>query len=158
MKNYYFQNGKFISKENIDTICQQLKTLFEDQADINKSLRDELQSIKDEKWRDSQLIQMKDRLKTAKDNLYRGFGISEDEEKAIKDWRTNHLKEKHPYAPSSIGGEFTYEFTPTSIGVIGTCFCGICRNSAFIDSHGDMGLYGKLLKEYDAEFIFEELS
>jgi len=54
------------------------------------------------------------------------FNISKKEWKAIKQWQEKHIKEKHngsDYA-GAIGGRYTYEFTPTSIGDIGTIKCG----------------------------------
>lgn len=56
------------------------------------------------------------------------FDITEDEQKAIDEWVEKHTQEKHngnTYS-GAIGGRYTYEFTPTSIGTIGIikCSCG----------------------------------
>lgn len=104
-------------------------------------------------------------LKKAKDDLYRGFGISEDEEKAISDWKEKHDIEQHGLntldkklrAGGAIGGRYHYEFHPTSIGVAADCVCGSCQNKAFAESQGDREKYKRLLKAYDATFEFSEL-
>jgi hypothetical protein len=53
---------------------------------------------------------------------------TEKETKAISEWINKHIEEKHggnSYA-GAIGGRFSYNFTPTSIGEIGVikCSCG----------------------------------
>lgn len=70
------------------------------------------------------------------DNLKYGFPISENEHESIQAWIKNHDEEKHgadykngKYRNSgAIGGAYTYEFTPTSIGTFGRvrCSCGRC--------------------------------
>lgn len=66
-------------------------------------------------------------LKTKKDNGIT-FYITEKETEAILEWINKHIEEKHggnSYA-GAIGGRFSYNFTPTSIGDIGAikCSCG----------------------------------
>jgi hypothetical protein len=55
------------------------------------------------------------------------FALTEEEDKSVKKWQKAHNAEKHPdnYF-GAIGGELTYSFVPTSLGVIGTvtCTCG----------------------------------
>lgn len=57
-----------------------------------------------------------------------GFEINNKEYEAIEQWKREHEKEKHngKLKRGAIGGNYTYEFTPTSIGVIGSikCTCG----------------------------------
>lgn len=56
------------------------------------------------------------------------FSISQKEWEVIKQWQEKHIKEKHngnDYA-GAIGGRFSFEWIPTSIGEVGTvkCSCG----------------------------------
>lgn len=56
------------------------------------------------------------------------FSIDPEDVKRINDWKSQHEAEKHTgngYA-GAIGGRYTYEFTPTSIGTFGKirCSCG----------------------------------
>lgn len=64
---------------------------------------------------------MKDKLKIMSEEHYRGFPISAEAESQINEWKKNHR-----HNDGAIGGTFTYEFIPTSIGTIGTikCACG----------------------------------
>lgn len=98
-----------------------------------KNLQKELNKLKDEKWADETLTNMKEKLEEAYADMNRGFDITEEEEKSINEWIHNHMKEKHSAAledpacgAGAIGGRFKYEFLPTSIGTIGTikCSCG----------------------------------
>ena len=64
---------------------------------------------------------MKNKLKTMSEEYYRGFPISAEAKSRINEWKKNHRHDG-----GAIGGTFTYEFIPTSIGTIGTikCACG----------------------------------
>lgn len=57
------------------------------------------------------------------------FGLYVEQRQAIHGWMTSHDAEKHggkARPTGAIGGAFTYEFTPTSIGTVTTvrCSCG----------------------------------
>lgn len=77
---------------------------------------------------------MEAELKKAKEDLYRGFPISEKEQEKIREWELKHDAEKHglktmeqrAMGHGCIGGSLTWCFTPTSIGTIGEviCSCG----------------------------------
>jgi len=60
------------------------------------------------------------------------FSLTKEQLQRISDWMDTHDKEKHiqpgekfRYA-GAIGGAYTYEFTPTSLGVVEKvrCACG----------------------------------
>lgn len=77
---------------------------------------------------------MEAELKKAKEDLYRGFPISEKEQEKIREWELKHDAEKHGLktmeqrlrAGGCCGGRYTYQFVPTSIGTVGEviCSCG----------------------------------
>jgi len=56
------------------------------------------------------------------------FDTSKEEDIQIEKWQKKHIKKKHRNNTYSgaIGGRWTYEFVPTSLGDIGTikCNCG----------------------------------
>lgn len=56
------------------------------------------------------------------------FEITPEEQTKIEKWQNKHIKKKHKgnNYHGAIGGNWTYEFIPTSIGYIGTvkCSCG----------------------------------
>lgn len=74
------------------------------------------QITSDEKFKDEELIRMKKELEEAKMRILRGFDITEEEHKAIYEWMEQFRGRNY----GAIGGGFTYEFTPTGIGTIGT--------------------------------------
>ena len=65
-------------------------------------------------------------------SIAKEFFLTEEEEQEIKKWQANHLAEKHPEAVDNpnyfapIGGEWSYVFIPTTIGICGEvcCYCG----------------------------------
>ena len=87
-----------------------------------------------EKQNQNELLRMEAELKAMKEDYYRGFPISEEEQKSIREWMDKHDEEVHHARTlgdklklgGCCGGRYTYKFTPTSIGTIGTvkCSCG----------------------------------
>lgn len=123
ISSYDEKTGKTIFKtiHPLDESLDSIKTRFEELIQANQSLFGQLQELKQEKWADERLIEMKDKLKTMSEEYYRGFPISAETESRINEWKKNHR-----HNGGAIGGTFTYEFIPTSIGTIGTikCACG----------------------------------
>lgn len=97
-------------------------------------LQNQNKKLKEEHYKDTELKEMKEELERIKADMYRGFPISEEEEKKIKEWQDKHDAEVHGlktlkervHAGGCIGGRYTYEFVNTSIGTVGTvkCSCG----------------------------------
>ena len=126
-------------KEEFSNCIDDANRLYENLYAENERLRAENEQLKSEHYKDDELARMKDELAQAnnranhqawKDALH-GFPISEDEHAAISNWITEH-EAKHASADGSprnigaIGGAYTYEFIPTSIGVLGQVECGSC--------------------------------
>ena len=90
--------------------------------------------LKDEKWSDETLADLKEKLQRAYADMNRGFEITEEEDAKIKYWIREHMADRHcsvpegdpTYGAGAIGGRFTYEFIPTGLGTVGTirCSCG----------------------------------
>ena len=80
-------------------------------------------------------------LKKAKEDLYRGFPISEKEQEKIREWELKHDAEKHGLktmeqrlrAGGCCGGRYTYQFVPTSIGTVGEVICSCGEKFTFQD-------------------------
>lgn len=110
--------------ECIDSINER----FNDLIESNQSLQKRLKEIQDDKWADDRLQQMREELERMRREYYRGFPISDDEQKKIDQWMKNHT---HPCG--AIGGAHSYIFTPTSIGTVGKikCICG--EEFTFVD-------------------------
>ena len=107
----------------MDSIENDLKRIYDHYRSVvneNEYLRKENERIKSEKYQDEELSKMKSEYDKMKSDYYRGFPISEKESERIKNWINNLTKDEVPTKIGAIGGRFTYHFTPTSIGVIGT--------------------------------------
>lgn len=89
------------------------------------SLQEENKKLREEHYKNEELQQMKERVEKAEKDLYRGFPITEEEDKRLKEWINNHEKE-HSGGHGCCGGKYSYIFLPTSIGTVGTvkCSCG----------------------------------
>lgn len=117
-------------KEAFETIQERIDIL----EGQNKRLIKEIGRLKSEHYKDEELSTMETQLESMKKDYYRGFPISEEEQKSIREWMKKHDEEVHGCNSlkdklrrgGCIGGTYTYEFIPTSIGTIGTvkCSCG----------------------------------
>ena len=97
-------------------------------------LQNQNKKLKEEHYKATELQKMKEELERVRADMYRGFPISAEEEKRIKEWQDKHDAEVHGLktlkervrAGGCIGGRYSYEFVSTSIGVIGIvkCNCG----------------------------------
>lgn len=160
------ETHKMIRVEDLDTVCDNLKAIFDEQKSTNDRLHKRLDEITDEKWKDKELQGMKAKMEKYYHEAQLGFSMTDDDQSRIQEWKNKHMAEQHNVKTfedrlhwgGSVGGNFLYEFCPTSIGTIGTCICGNCRTKAFARSDGDYQRYKELLREYDAEFEFQELS
>ena len=128
-RRYHLISGKQLInvvplEESFESIRQHILSV--EQA--NKGLREGLETLRDEKWKDKELQHWKEVAENALAELHRGFGIDQKEADAIRAWKKEHEKEFHNGSSyrGAIGGGYTYEFVPTSIGTIGTikCSCG----------------------------------
>lgn len=120
--------------DHIDTFAEDIKDELKRKDMTLKYLELQNRELYDEHYKDHELKQMLDELNKMKDDYYRGFPISEEENKNIKEWIDNHERDVHGCYTledkinrgGCCGGTYTYEFVPTSIGTIGTvrCSCG----------------------------------
>ena len=118
----------------IDTFLEDIKDELNGRDTRLKYLELQNRALYDEHYKDNELQQMLNELNKMKDDYYRGFPISEEEDKNIKEWIDNHERDIHGCYTledkinrgGCCGGTYTYEFVPTSIGTIGTvkCSCG----------------------------------
>lgn len=127
-------DGVLTNVAPFDEAVRSIKAHIQSVEKRNKYLESENKRLLNEHYKDKEMTAMKESLDAARKDLNRGFPISEEEWKAIKEWQRKHEEEKHGanYATGkmrysgAIGGSYDYIFTPTSIGTIGEirCSCG----------------------------------
>lgn len=119
-------------RNDLDEALKKLDLLIESKNRCISALQAENKQLKDEHYKDKEISRLNAVLESALDDLNRGFPINSEEYERIERWKLEHLKTKHPKAFANpgyfgaIGGNFSYRFTPTSIGTAGVvaCTCG----------------------------------
>lgn len=98
------------------------------------SVLEENARLRDEHYKDELVKRYEKKLEEMKADCRRGFPISAQEDSEICAWQKKHEAEVHGLdtlekrarAQGVSGGRYTYEFTPTTLGVFGCvrCVCG----------------------------------
>ena len=113
------KDGNIWIMEDIKKTLQQVYDHYRSVCNRNDYLKKEIEKVKSEIFTDEELSRLKSAYDKMKSDYYRGFPISEEEDKNIKEWIKNHQK-KNPGIGGAAGGRFTYKFTPTGLGTSGT--------------------------------------
>lgn len=110
--------------DSFEDCINSLKEYNQKQEQKIAALQAENNLLREEFYKDKIVKKLKKEIS----NLQLGFNISEEEWKQINEWKKKHEQEKHEgnNYHGAIGGNYTFIFVPTSIGVIGTvrCSCG----------------------------------
>ena len=99
---------------------------------IEQLITYQIKELTDSQYKDKELQKMKAELEKMQREYNRGFPITDDEWKASETWKEKHDREVHGLTEcnerigGAIGGRYTFEFIPTTIGIIGTIKCGSC--------------------------------
>ena len=117
------KDGNIWIMEDIKKTLQQVYDHYRSVCNRNDYLKKEIEKVKSEKYADEELSRLKSEYDKMKSDYYRGFPISEEEDKNIKEWIKNQQK-KNPGIGGAAGGRFTYRFTPTGLGTVGTIIDG----------------------------------
>ena len=117
------KDGNIWIMEDIKKTLQQVYDHYRSVCNRNDYLKKEIEKVKSEKYADEELSRLKSEYDRMKSDYYRGFPISEEEDKNIKEWIKNQQK-KNPGIGGAAGGRFTYKFTPTGLGTVGTIIDG----------------------------------
>lgn len=166
LNGFKYIDGKLQEIIPLDDLFNQIKNYINAVEAKNKRLQEENQKIKDEKYAENELASMQKKYNEMQEDYYRGFPIGEEQDKAIRAWQENHLKNIHNLvtleqklqSEGAIGGRWEYKFIPTSIGTVGTCVCSSCYRKAEKELlNKNIKERKSIFKKYDAEFIFQEL-
>ena len=117
------KDGNIWIMEDIKKTLQQVYDHYRSVCNRNDYLKKEIEKVKSEKYADEELSRLKSEYDKIKSDYYRGFPISEEEDKNIKEWIKNQ-QEKNPGIGGAVGGRFTYKFIPTGLGTVGTIIDG----------------------------------
>lgn len=142
---YTSVDGEFTKLADMDTACEEfiknIKYHYEKCKAMNDRLTKENAELKDDHYRDEELQKWKAIAAEAQADCNRGFPISEREWEAVKAWMKQHDREAHSLDSDTdaaftkrggaIGGNYKYEFVPTSIGVVGTVICSCGESFTF---------------------------
>lgn len=146
------------------------KSILWYKKDANR-LREKVNYLESENYKDEELQNMKAQLEKIQENYWRGFPITKEESDNIHKWKKNHDATEHGNKDSyhgTIGGGYTYEFIPTSLGTFGTCYCSICKNKAMIAGATantpaakkigfDKEVYYDYLEKHNGSFDFQDI-
>ena len=113
------KDGNIWIMDDIKKTLQQVYDHYRIVCNRNDYLTKEIEKVKSEKYADEELTRLKSEYDKMKSDYYRGFPISEEEDKNIKEWIKNQ-QEKNPGIGGTVGGRFTYKFIPTGLGTSGT--------------------------------------
>lgn len=137
---YLDKDNKLRVVNSLESSLDNIKYIVEKKDSEIKYLKNKVKELENEHFKDNELKEMQNKLDKMREDCNRGFIITEEEKKSIEDWSNKHIKKKHwdkknncPKSQGAIGGLFTYEFIPTSIGVIGTIKCGCGAEFCFCE-------------------------
>ena len=94
-----------------------------------------------------------------------GFQPTKEQWAEVRKWEKAHARQFHPGDHEAIKGRkydpgaarFTYSFSYTHLGLLGTVECETCRRIAIEKSSGDYLKYLKLLTDSDHSFSIGEV-
>ena len=124
----------FVEVIPLERCFKAIKVRHNDNVKIIRYLEEENKKLKDNAYKNQELQNMKIELENMRKDYWRGFPITGDEEKRIKEWKKKHEEEVHGLTTELLrmkaggvsGGRYSYHFVPTSIGTSGVirCSCG----------------------------------
>ena len=118
------KDGSMWTIHDLKSLLQEVYDDYRSVVKTNDYLKNEIEKVKSEKYADEVLLKMRSEYEKMKSDYYRGFPISEEENKKIKEWMNKQI-EKNPSTGGAIGGRFSYKFIPTGVGTIGIVIDGI---------------------------------
>ena len=123
MEKLELKEGAMWLNDTMKNVLQEVYDHYRSVVCTNDYLRKENERLKGEAYKDEELTKMKSDYDRMKSDYYRGFPISEKENKKINEWVEKQM-EKTPGIGGASGGRFTYQFTPTGLGTSGTIIDG----------------------------------
>lgn len=121
------KEGAMWLNNTMKNVLQEVYDHYRSVVNTNDYLRKENERLKGEAYKDEELAKMKEQCEKMKADYYRGFPISEKEDKKIKEWMEKQTEGEdfQTKTGGAIGGRFSYHFICTSIGDIGKVKDGV---------------------------------
>lgn len=126
--------NEFITVYDLEKCFQAIRVRNKNNEDLIARLQKKNKELEEEHFKDDEIQKMRNSLGKMQSDYYRGFPISESEQRLIDEWIEEHDKIVHGLdslnkklkAGGCCGGRYSYCFVPTSIGTVGTvkCHCG----------------------------------
>ena len=121
-------------KINFDINIDKIIKAYDDLLEQNKLLMRENEELKNGFFKDKEIQKLKEEKEKYRQDLLRGFPITEEQQQMIREWQLKHEAEIHGRktleerlrAGGAIGGKYYFRFTPTSLDVIGEVVCSEC--------------------------------
>ena len=123
-------------KRNIDQLSKLIAVIQDDfrrSENLILRLREDNEALRSKHYKDDQLKRLQADLDKARSMTSVGFCVTNEQQQRIEEWKRSHVNQLNAKKnreccekAGAIGGRFTYCFTPTSIGTVGTvrCSCG----------------------------------
>ena len=110
----HIRNGKWVKVPEIKKIAEQLVERYQYQSEQYELLKEENEKLKSNIGEKEEISKLKSERDLYQKQLSFGFGITEEENKKIKQW----ISDREDKNIGAIGGRYEYRFFPTSIGVV----------------------------------------
>ena len=167
IKRTIYKNGKSYTLLPVEELCDTIKLTIEQKDEQIAHLLKENKELKEETYKDYIIRKWQQANEELRQENYNGFPISNEEKKAIENWKRQHNTLIHNNESSgAIGGRYDYIFTPTSIGDVGICRCSSCEKrilqQVFKEAQEEKNFnfsqrFKELKEKNDVEFVFRHL-
>lgn len=166
-KRTVYKNGKSYALLPVEELCDTIKLTIEQKDEQIAHLLKENRELKEETYKDYIIRKWQQANEELRQENYNGFPISNEEKKAIENWKRQHNTLIHDNeSAGAIGGRYDYIFTPTFIGDVGICRCSSCEKRILqqvfkeVQEEKDF-IFSQRFKELkeknDVEFVFRHL-
>ena len=167
IKRTVYKNGKSYTLLLVEELCDTIKLTIEQKDEQIAHLLKENRELKEETYKDYIIRKWQQANEELRQENYNGFPISNEEKKAIENWKRQHNTLIHNNESSgAIGGRYDYVFTPTSIGDVGICRCSSYEKrilqQVFKEAQEEKDFifsqrFKELKEKNDVEFVFRHL-
>ena len=149
------------SQYPIEDLTDKINQQYKDLQEQNEKLKAENAQLKNEHYKDMELIKLKKEINDLKETCYRGFPITKDEAGTSAEWHENHMLKHHEdeIIETKIRKQSTfrpiYTFVPTHIGTFGSVYCEECKAKADKELN-DFMVINKFLEEFNPDWKIRE--